>query len=436
MIAILYSLIVSIAQLYAINRFIKPNSAYASVIHLFLIYPVVMLQIFPLTLELLLVENNPYEYQFAQLFAYTANAIYFYGFLIIWRKVSTSLQIPTFQYTNKHLITIVIISSIFNIVSLINYLKLIEFELEEAIFPFYAFLQSFSKVAPFLVLMFLSKENKLAQKAGIAGVIIYFISIIPTGHRGSLVIPTIFLIFYYPKFNFKKKLIIAIALLIAFIPIADYYKSLRIITNPSEAINSQEHYSRNFVEELNYRLGENNKISTGVAKMIIERGPVGYQPLISSFSAFIPSYYLDGPKPWPGSVDGTEFGILARKAHEYVYGEGWNMSEYFYTLHPIWELGYLYFFINIIISAVWLLSLERVSRFIGDKFYILAICSFLPFTYGMVIPPLTFILQTLAYITIPGILFIFILNKFHRISIFFTSFLSTKYKSDCKVISN
>jgi hypothetical protein len=320
------------------------------------------------------------------------------------------LRIFDAQYSNSFLIIIVVVSIVFNILSLIDYLNLIELKLEKNAFPFYAFLQSFSKVVPFLVFMFLSTKNNLAKRIGVIGIIIYFISILPTGHRSSLIMPIIFLIFYYPTLNLKRKLLISSALLIAFIPMADYYKSLRIIASPYEAINSQEHYSRDFVDEVYFRLGVNNRISIGIAKMIIETGSVGDEPLISSFSAFIPSYYFDGAKPWPGSVDGTAFGILARKAHEYVYGEGWNMSEYLYSLHPIWELGYTYFVFNIIISAIWLLALERISRLINDKTGILVICSFLPFIYSMVMPPLVFLLQSLAYITIPGIVFIFVLN--------------------------
>ena len=147
--------------------------------------------------------------------------------------------------------------------------------------------------------------------------------------------------------------------------------------------------------------------------MIIEEGNVGLKPLISSAYTIVPSsFYPDNVKPWPGSIDGSSEGILVRVAHEYLYQSGYNMSEYMTPLHPLWELGIIYFFINIILTSVWLIVLLFVSRLIGDNIGLLAIASFMPFTYSMPIQPIVYIFQSMSYITIPGIIFFIMLRFF------------------------
>jgi len=427
MIAILFSLVISLSQLYVLNRFLRPNSAYTSICHLFLIYPILALQILPLTIDLLSPLKFELDTQVAMITAYMVNSFYFIVFIFMWAKVTDAKKIIEPNYSSALLYFIVLISTVFNLLSLLIYFKILDLNLEEIAFPFFGFLQGFSKFTPFFVVMFWAGNKKTVTYFGILGIIAYYISIIPTGHRGSLIMPTLLLIYYYPSLSLRKKLLISLLLLIAFIPISDYYKSLRIITNPSEKISSQTYQSNSFMDEVNFRLGENNRISIGIIKMIEKNGSVGSMPLFNAISTFIPAALYDGSKPWPASDDGTEFGILARRAHEFVYNEGWNMSEYMYPLHPLWEFGFIYLVINIAISVIWIIGIERVAKVIGDKSRVIVICSFLPFTYSIVIQPLVFILQSIAYITIPGIVVIMLIATFiYIINILKRSLVSIK----------
>lgn len=424
MIALLFSLVVSLSQLYVLNRFLKPNSAYTSICHLFLIYPILALQILPLMIDLLSPLEIELDTQAAMITAYMVNSFYFFVFIFIWTKFTNAKKIIDPNYSSSLLYFIVFVSATFNSLSLLTYFKIIDLDLEQIAFPFFGFLQGFSKFAPFFVVMFWARNKKSVIYFGALGIITYYISIIPTGHRGSLIMPTLLLIFYFPSLSLRKKILISSLLLIAFIPISDYYKSLRIITNPSEEISSQTYQSKSFIDEVNFRLGENNRISIGIVKMIEKNGSVGSMPLFNAISTFIPAVLYDGSKPWPASDDGTEFGILARRAHEFVYNEGWNMSEYMYPLHPLWEFGFLYLVINIAISAIWIVGIERIAKIIGDKSRVLMICSFLPFTYSIVIQPLVFIMQSIAYITIPGIVIIILIGSFINIINFIKHILS------------
>jgi hypothetical protein len=294
-------------------------------------------------------------------------------------------------------------------------LQIIAIDLERLLFPFFGLLSGLSKVAPFIAMVYFYDRKFYIKFYTILSIFLYFMAISGTGMRSLLVMPIFYLIFYYQKISYVKKLLILILLTLFFIPISGFYKNLRL--------NSEDKGSQlvitgvsEFIEELSFRLGENNKISSGIVEMIGRDGPVGSEPLISSALSIIPSFYFEDGKPWPGSYDGTSFGILARQAHEFVYGAIWNMSEYMYTLHPFWEFGLAYFFLNIFLTILWILCIERIAWRIGDKVGLIIICSFIPFTYSVVIQPIVLIFQTMAYITIPGVFF-FIIYKFFMIAV-------------------
>jgi hypothetical protein len=204
-----------------------------------------------------------------------------------------------------------------------------------------------------------------------------------------------------------------------FAQVADYYKSFRIIFSPDSAIREMEYISTSFHDEVYFRFRVNNEISSGIAKIINESpSPVGVKPLSSALGAIIPASLYEGDKPWPGSVDGTSFGILARIANKEVYQSSQNMSEYMYPLHPIWEFGYLYYIFNIILSALSILAFERISGMFGDRMFLLPISAMLPFTYGYTFSPLVILLQQFYYVFAPGLLllvFIFALRSLDRI---------------------
>jgi hypothetical protein len=337
--------------------------------------------------------------------AYIINFIYFIIFLTIYRKYSIGYLFDHQFIKNKTLFYILTISNIINI-SL-----LFQINIENYTFPFFGILNNLAKVFPFICLLYFFNRNIALKGYIIISVVIYFICIIGFGMRSLIVMPIFLIIFYSWKKNIVLKILILSFFTISFIPISGYFKSLRDQSKISESTFFISGLSE-FIDEIHFRLNELNKISAGIVELIEIKGQVGANPLISSMQSIIPSFLFDNGKPWPGSVDGTSFGILARQAHDFVYDAIWNMSEYMYTLHPIWELGYLYFIFNILFTIVWILSIERISWRLGDKIGIIPICSFIPFTYSIVIQPLVIIFQTMAYITIPGIIFLIIYKFF------------------------
>jgi hypothetical protein len=301
----------------------------------------------------------------------------------------------------------------FNFIRLLKGFNLIEYDLERLFFPFYGIIMNLSNLLPVIIVTFscANLNNKMRVYIYLT-FFIYILSIITSGSRALLLMPILFYIFYNKEINFRKKIAYLLCITLLVLTFLDLYTSLRY----KSEINIQHAYENigisNFFQELNFRLTVYNKISNGIAEIILNSEPVGFKPLASSITSIIPSYFFtENNKPWPGSVDGTSFGILSRLAYDHVYKEKWNMSEYAYTLHPIWELGYLYWLLNIVGTLVWLINLEKLAFKLNDKCGILVGCSFMPFTYSLVIQPFVFIFQSMAYISILGI-FILILRKF------------------------
>jgi len=410
---ILLCIFLSIIQIYYVNYLLRITNPYNSIIHFFLSYQIIFLQLIPLILNLLLLDfDKSSEYL---LYAYLINGLYFLVFLFYFNRYTISHNFISNGLSNKKLFLILTAANLYNILTYLNYLQIIAIDLERLLFPFFGLLSGLSKVAPFIAMVYFYDRKFYIKFYTILSIFLYFMAISGTGMRSLLVMPIFYLIFYYQKISYVKKLLILILLTLFFIPISGFYKNLRL--------NSEDKGSQlvitgvsEFIEELSFRLGENNKISSGIVEMIGRDGPVGSEPLISSALSIIPSFYFEDGKPWPGSYDGTSFGILARQAHEFVYGAIWNMSEYMYTLHPFWEFGLAYFFLNIFLTILWILCIERIAWRIGDKVGLIIICSFIPFTYSVVIQPIVLIFQTMAYITIPGVFF-FIIYKFFMIAV-------------------
>jgi len=410
MFIVISCLIISILQLTLINIIVKPRSFYLCIFHFFLIYPVIFNQLVPLFLKLITpAVGMEIGIELAQ--AYVINFIYILVCLIFWR-IFTSVYTKgylsqQFAPPNRTICLISIVSILYNLFKLVAYLRIVELDLDALFFPFNTFFVNVFKVVPFLFLFLLYKNKNiigLTKFLIYISVLTYFASIIPTGHRSSLILPGILMLFYILNISIYKKITYSVICLILFAQVADIYKSFRIILSADESFRSQEYYSSSFIDEVYFRLSVNNEVSAGIVEIINTNKPVGIEPLRSSLFAIIPSSYLDNEKSWPGSIDGTEFGVLPRIAHEYLYQAGQNMSEYMYPLHPVWELGYIYYFINMLLSIIIFLLIEKISFFIGDRKLLIAISSMLPFSYSYTFTPIVLLLQQITYVAIPGIL--------------------------------
>lgn len=395
-------LFISIIQFICINYFLHRLNPYSSIVHFFLSYQVIFLQFIPLLINIV-IDKNEINYVFL-LKAYIINFIYFFIFLYLYSSYSIGNFFKPNNLKNYYLIIIL------SIVNLFNLLTMFKVDLNYYTFPFFLFLNGIAKVFPFIGVLFFYNRSKFLNIYIIITTSVYFISVVGMGMRSLIIMPIFYVIFYSSKIKIIKKFSVLLVITIIFVPVSGYFKSLRDTsesTTKSFAISGLPE----FVDELSFRLNENNKITAGIVELIEVNGAVGSAPLISSMQAIVPSFFYDNGKPWPGSIDGSPFGILARQAHDFVYGAIWNMSEYMYTLHPIWEFGYPYYFFNIFITLVWILLIEKISWRLGDKIAIIPICSFMPFTYSIVIQPIVIIFQTMAYITIPGFIFL-VLFKF------------------------
>ena len=328
-------LLISIAQIIIINHFVKPIYFYLSVLHFFLIYPIIFNQIIPLLLKYVS-PNVGQDLGIELLQAYLINFIYIILCVILWRTYTNCYKL---KYVSSNSImpkkTIFIIASLsiaYNTVKLMVYLHIIDVDLSNILFPFNTVFSHFFKVAPFILLYICTRHhdiNRMIKVFVYISVVVYFVSIIPTGHRASLILPIIFSLFYIYNGRALRKTGFFLIFMLLFSQVSDQYKAFRIILSPVESINSQEYVETSFIDEVYYRLSINNEISAGIAEMINSNAsPAGLQPLTSSMLSIVPASLFKEGKLWPGSVDGTSFGVLSRVAHEYVYQADWNMAEY------------------------------------------------------------------------------------------------------------
>ena len=100
------------------------------------------------------------------------------------------------------------------------------------------------------------------------------------------------------------------------------------------------------------------------------------------------------------------------------------MSEYIYPLHPIWEMGYVYYFLNIFLATFIILIFEKFSFYIGDKKLLVPVATMLPFSYSYTFPPIVLLFQQLIYVFIPGIAFVILIKILNKI---FKPIFSRKY---------
>ena len=418
---------ISILQLVVIHLLVKPTNFYSSILHFFLIFPVIFNQLLPLSLDIITPGIGVY-WGISLIHAYFVNFIYMTACVLIWR-------IYTKSYSDKYraradvstrlIFLITLLSILYNLLRVASLLKILDIDLVAQLFPFNDFLMNLFKVSPFAILYGCLRHLELSRSLRMFvyfSVVVYFISVIPTGHRSSIIFPAILMLFYINRSGIIKKTLIASVLLVIFAPFADLYKSFRLIYSPDSNISSMEHSSTTFVEEVYFRFRVNNDISAGISTIISENSsPVGWAPLTSAFGSIIPASLYEGDKPWPGSVDGTNRGVLSRIANNEVYQAPHNMSEYMYPLHPVWEFGYFYYLINIILSAFGVLAVERLSIRFGDRIFLLPIVGMLPFSYSYTFTPIVIYLQQLSYVLIPGLFLlvcIYVLRGLGRLKLY------------------
>lgn len=413
-------LAISFLQLTLINFFLVKGGFVQILIKFFLLYQVIVNQLISIFLNLhyfIYLEN---EIMFDLLLAYIYEFIFTTSSLLIYRLIRVNFTDQK-NFSIKYLNALLIISIVINIIFFISdpRIAILDINVIQYAFPFGIFLKYLTLVIPFVgyyySINYSNKFNKINLNLIYLSLFVYYFSIIGFGNRSLLIITSAF-IFYVNRSKFKY--FIAFLLTLLFIPFSIIYKKLRLLSSinywdvKNLLINDFDISGLEFISEFSWRINEGNVHSAAIIQMIGKFDYVGYYPLYSAIMSAVPSFlYIDSVKPWPGSVDGTEYGILSRLVHGYLNGDFWNMSEYFYSLHPVWEFGVIYYIFNIGTSVLALYILMLVAKKINDQFNILVIAYVMPFMYSMVFQPLVFIFQSLAYQIIPGIFFIVIFNR-------------------------
>lgn len=402
--------IIAVTQLFLIHKLVKTSTFYGAILHLFLVYPTLALQIIPYSIRIFN-EHAIEQFSTGLIMATAINFFYIVSCLLVWKSFSVYSDGHTeaiFKNYSLFWSSIIVLQSIvYNIAKVSDYLNIISTDLTVILFPINTFLLNIFKVVPFYFLYRIYRKqdkcNFIFKSLVILSVIVYFLSIIPTGHRSSLLLPGAFVLFYCLPLKLGYKMIYASVAILSFSFVSNYYKLLRFTLHPEEAVRNQYLANTTFLEEVFYRLSVYSEVSAGILVMVWSSVPVGFQPLWTSLTAGVPKGLLSMEKLWPGSIDGTEFGILAKVAHEYTFGQGWNMSEYMYPLHPVWELGWSFYIINILVVPFLIIVLEKISAGIKGPGLLLVTSTMLPFTYSYTFPPLAMLLQQLGYVFIPGV---------------------------------
>ena len=116
------------------------------------------------------------------------------------------------------------------------------------------------------------------------------------------------------------------------------------------------------LDKVEWRLGENSRMSVGYMRMYDKGRDAGINPLLNSLYILPRSWILN--KPIPGSIDGTKLGVGMRLMHNEMRGTKWNMSGFFTGLHSYWEFGISgVFFISIIAGVYSAIVLRVVGNF-------------------------------------------------------------------------
>jgi hypothetical protein len=414
---------INICTLWIILHIIKPKNFTLSIIHFFIIFGILW--------RIIGIVTNYDNTQFK---------IEEDGDLLIFVHIVQSLIIITLAasfiginynllekstYDNLTYSTLGILAIIFFILQITRYFFPIN--IEKLLFPFYGFIYNCALLVPAIGLYYFNKFSSKNRLLALVTTALYFGSVILSGSRGILIIPIIFIVFYCLNFKFKNKALILIALIFLYSPFHSLYTNLRLLdkTGSSGSIisqilesDSEEKYDGSFFsEDLKWRFNVYNWMSIAALNVVKEESPVGFRPIISSILSIIPKTIIPFEKDWPGSADGTQFGILSHKAYGLATGEFWNMAEFAPFIVPLWELGWAYMLFGVVINILWLSLLVRLCVLVGDKFNLLFLSALLPFTYMQFEIPVINILQTFSYVTFPGILLILTFTKLNKFNI-------------------
>lgn len=226
-------------------------------------------------------------------------------------------------------------------------------------------------------------NNKILKAYFVLILIIFLIGDIAQGSHGSIFAPVLYFIFYNIFHNLSRPVIYLSIILILFLSL--FYEEMhqvRAYNNMANvesmgvvekltSITSDDGLSdthtpgNNFLDKIEWRFGENSRMSVGYLRMYDRGYTAGLNPLENSLYFLPRNFYPQ--KPIPGSIDGTELGLGMRLMNREIRGTLWNMSGFFTGVHSYWELGIFGVFI---ISLFVGLYSSLLTLYCGNFYYL------------------------------------------------------------------
>lgn len=199
--------------------------------------------------------------------------------------------------------------------------------------------------------------NKTIFYLALLAYIIFMIMSFVSGVRGLIVHSMFFLLFMLFLFRKRKLVINIFFLLFLFAIFQSYYMSIRHLGTEDKVgmlssgdIGKQQ---KTLIEELEFRYGEQSRLSVAFLRRGLESKFVGTKPLESSLYAPLPREFFPN-KPIPGSIGDDKYSMGMYLINKDLRGEWWNMTEFFPSAHSYWEFGIAGVIFVSIISALYI----------------------------------------------------------------------------------
>ena len=221
------------------------------------------------------------------------------------------------------------------------------------------------------------------------GIVVFVISLFSLATRGAMIYSVFYIIFLTLYLFYSRKILIRVSIIsivvLLFFSIFPDLLGGRISINEN-GVNlvaqdySEKQQGRNFIDELEWRLGAPTRIGTAFIQLR-EESPAGINPIKNSLIGILPRS-INENKPHPSSLIGNDQYSLGMYliCHK-IYGTESLMVEFPTGAHFYWEFGIVGIVILSVVSGLYIgLCLKFLSR-IGLVAIPLIIATFKPFGY-------------------------------------------------------
>jgi len=325
----------------------------------------------------------------------------FFAFIKIWVGVTDSFSkvalntLFLISFAQNFLLLISSISGDFSLFQIDNPLALLTFFV--------------TLVAPLYALYY---RNNLSKIYLFLAYILFLITLFNVFFGGSryqlLGLVSFYFVYLLRVPRFSKAIFLIVAALI-FITFSGFHYQLKSQAHLNQSLEQKVDNSSVYLttEEDSIRIKLRDRVLHKwyligpVFNYINENDHVYFAPINTAIYSFIPSFFLNDTKAWPGSVDGNKYSSFDYLVNEIAFNSGHNMSEYPKSLGAIWQFGFLGIFLLIFSSIFFLAFTLMLSKLLGDNAYLLPLFAIYPFSYNKFVILPHEIFTSLAYIVIP-----------------------------------